>query len=169
MHFASHAYVEIVDPQTGKPLPPGEPGEVVVTMFNPVYPLIRFGTGDLSAYTDEPCPCGRTAPRLTRIMGRVDQLTKVKGMFVHPSQADQVVARFDQVVRYQIVVTREQNSDIMTFKLELREEPADLAAFSREFAAAVQEILKLRPEIELVPAGTLADDGKKIVDQRQWD
>ncbi len=169
MHFASHAYVEIVDPQTGKPLPPGDAGEVVVTMFNPVYPLIRFGTGDLSAYTDEPCACGRTAPRLTRIMGRVDQLTKVKGMFVHPSQADQVVARFRQVARYQIVVTREENSDIMTFNLELQEEPADLAAFSREFAAAVQEMLKLRPEVKVVPAGSIVDDSKKIVDQRKWD
>jgi len=169
MHFTSNAYVEIVDPQTGQPLGPGEPGEVVVTMFNPIYPLIRFGTGDLSAYTNETCACGRTAPRLTRIMGRVDQITKVKGMFVHPSQADKVVAAFSQVARYQIVVTREQDSDIMTFNLEMKEQPADGEAFMKEFSAAVQDGLKLRPVVRLVPAGSIADDGKKIRDERKWD
>lgn len=169
MHFTSSAYVEIVDPQTGQPLGPGEPGEVVVTMFNPIYPLIRFGTGDLSAFTDEPCACGRTAPRLTRIMGRVDQITKVKGMFVHPSQADKVVDGFPQIARYQIVVTREQNSDIMTFDLELKERPADPDAFVKEFAAAVQDGIKLRPVVNLLPAGSIEDDGKTIKDERKWD
>jgi len=169
MHFTSNAYVEVVDPQTGKPLGPGEPGEVVVTMFNPIYPLIRFGTGDLSAYTNETCACGRTAPRLTRIMGRVDQITKVKGMFVHPSQADKVVAGFPQVARYQIVVTREQDSDSMTFNLEMKEQPADEDGFIREFSAAVQDGLKLRPIVRLVPTGSIADDGKKIKDERKWD
>ncbi len=169
MHFTSNAYVEIVDPQTGQPLGPGEPGEVVVTMFNPIYPLIRFGTGDLSAFTDEPCACGRTVPRLTRIMGRVDQITKVKGMFVHPSQADKVVAGFPQVAKYQIVVTREQNNDIMTFDLEMKEQPADTDAFTKEFVAAVLDGIKLRPLVNLLPLGSIADDGKKIKDERKWD
>ncbi|MCK5540408.1 MAG: AMP-binding protein, partial [Deltaproteobacteria bacterium] len=87
MHFTSNAYIEILDPRTREVMGPGEPGEVVVTLFNSIYPLIRFATGDLSAFTVEPCACGRTAPRLTKIMGRVDQVTKVKGMFVHPQQA----------------------------------------------------------------------------------
>ncbi|MCD6151351.1 MAG: AMP-binding protein, partial [Deltaproteobacteria bacterium] len=169
MHFTSNAYVEIVDPQTGQPLGPGEPGEVVVTMFNPIYPLIRFGTGDLSAFTDELCACGRTVPRLTRIMGRVDQITKVKGMFVHPSQVDKVVAGFPQVAKYQIVVTREQNNDIMTFDLEMKEQPADADAFTKEFVAAVQDGIKLRPVVNLLPAGAITDDGKKIKDERKWD
>ncbi|MBN2333244.1 MAG: AMP-binding protein [Deltaproteobacteria bacterium] len=169
MHFTSKAYVEIVDPQTGKALGPGEPGEVVVTMFNPVYPLIRFGTGDLSAFINEPCACGRTAPRLTRIMGRVDQITKVKGMFVHPSQADQVVAKFPQVAKYEIVVTREHDSDIMTFNLEMKEHPEDSDAFIKDFSAAVQEGVKLRPVVNLMPAGSIADTGKKIRDERKWD
>ena len=169
MHFTSNAYVEIVDPQTGQPLGPGEPGEVVVTIFNPIYPLIRFGTGDLSAFTDEPCACGRTSPRLTRIMGRVDQITKVKGMFVHPSQADKVVAGFPQVAKYQIVVTREQNNDIMTFDLEMKEPPADADAFIHEFSVAVQEGIKLRPVVNLLPPGSITDDGKKIRDERKWD
>ncbi|MBN2233364.1 MAG: phenylacetate--CoA ligase family protein [Deltaproteobacteria bacterium] len=169
MHFTSNAYVEIVDPQTGTPREPGEPGEVVVTLFNPVYPLIRFGTGDLAVHTEDSCPCGRTAPRILRIMGRVDQITKVKGMFVHPSQAEAVVARFPEVGAWQIVVTRENNMDIMTFDLEMSNTPADPAVFAAAFANAVQEGLKLKPVVNFVPAGAIEERDKKIRDERQWD
>ena len=102
MHFAADCVVEVVDPQTGRPVGEGEIGEVVATIFNKTYPLIRLGTGDLSSYTTEPCPCGRTAPKLTRIMGRVDQVTKVKGMFVHPAGVQQVAAKFPEIAAFSV-------------------------------------------------------------------
>jgi phenylacetate-CoA ligase len=169
MHFTSNAYIEILDPQTREVMGPGEPGEVVVTLFNTVYPLIRFATGDLSAYTIEPCACGRTAPRLTRIMGRVDQVTKVKGMFVHPQQAEKVIAGFPRVEKFQIVVTRENEIDSMTFRLEMAVAPSPDDPFLAEISEAIQEGLKLRPELEVVSPGTIADDAKLIDDQRTWD
>ena len=119
MHYPDNVIVEIVDPETGRQLGPGEVGEVVATVFNTTYPLIRFGTGDLSYFTDEPCPCGRTTSRLVKIVGRVDQVTKVKGMFIHPGQAAEVAGRFDVISRFQVVVTRDQHKDHMAFQVEL--------------------------------------------------
>ena len=104
MHIPYNCIVEIVDPDTGRQLGPGETGAVVVTVFDKVYPMIRFSTGDLSYVTDEPCPCGRTAHRVVKIVGRLDQVTKVKGMFIHPGNADEVAARFSEIDRYQVVV-----------------------------------------------------------------
>jgi phenylacetate-CoA ligase len=99
MHIHHDVIVEICDPNTGQVLPDGEAGEVVVTCNNKIYPLVRFGTGDLSSIVDDACPCGRTGPRLTRIMGRADQLTKVKGMFVHPSQVQKVMDSHPEIAR----------------------------------------------------------------------
>jgi phenylacetate-CoA ligase len=169
MHFTSNAYIEILDPRTREPMGPGEPGEVVVTLFNSTYPLVRFATGDLSAYTVDACACGRTAPRLTKIMGRVDQVTKVKGMFVHPQQAQAVIAKFPQVAKFQIVVTRANEVDNMTFKLEMAAAPAAGDSFYDEIAGAIQEGIKLRPQLETVPPGTLAENIELIVDERVWD
>ena len=169
MHFTSNAYIEILDPNTRATMGPGEPGEVVVTLFNSTYPLVRFATGDLSAYTVDECACGRTAPRLTRIMGRVDQVTKVKGMFVHPQQAEAVIAKFPQVEKFQIVVTRENEIDTMTFKLEMAQVPAAGDPFYDEIGTAIQTGIKLRPQLEVVTSGTLAEAGELIVDKRVWD
>jgi phenylacetate-CoA ligase len=169
MHFTSNAYVEILDPRTREVMGPGEPGEVVVTLFNSTYPLIRFATGDLSAFTIEPCPCGRSAPRLTRIMGRVDQVTKVKGMFVHPQQAVTVIAGFPQIGKFQIVVTRENEIDCMTFKLEMAQAPPSGDPIYAEIASAIQDGIKLRPELEIVTPGSLGEDADIIVDERTWE
>jgi phenylacetate-CoA ligase len=110
MHFADYRIIEVVDPETGKQLGPGQIGEVVVTLLeNPVYPLIRFGTGDLSYYEEAPCPCGRTSPRLMKLLGRVDQVTKVRGMFIHPSQVQEVAAAFPEIQTAQAVVESCQN------------------------------------------------------------
>jgi len=169
MHFPVDCIVEIVDPETGKRLGPGEMGEVVATNFDPVYPLVRFGTGDLSSYVDEPCPCGRTAPKLTRIMGRVDQVTKVKGMFVHPGQVDQVAARFETLAAWRVVVTRAGQKDVMTFQAGLKSPDVDREALAREIKAALVEVLRLKGEVEFVDPKTIPPDSKKVVDKRVWD
>jgi phenylacetate-CoA ligase len=169
MHFPDDCIVEVVDPRTGKGCKPGEVGEVVGTCFNPVYPLIRFGSGDLAYYSDEPCPCGRTSPRLMKIVGRVDQMTKVKGMFIHPGQVEAVAAKFKEICGCQIVVTREGHQDRMLFRAEvIRPE-----AVSRELIEAVKrtlhDILRIRGEVEFLPPGTLSPGAKKIEDRRVWD
>ena len=169
MHFPVDCIVEIVDPETGKRLGPGEMGEVAATCFDPLYPLIRFGTGDLSSYVDEPCDCGRTAPKLTRIMGRVDQVTKVKGMFVHPGQVDQVGARFDSLSAWRVVVTRSEQRDLMTFQVELKTTDLDREKLAGEIKAALKDVLRLKGEVEFVSPGTIPPDSKKVADERVWD
>ncbi len=167
MHLAEDLIVEICDPEKGQPLPPGNAGEVVVTAFDEVYPLIRFGTGDLSALNAAPCPCGRTAPRLTRILGRADEVTKVRGMFVHPGQIDEVVARFPEVKRYQAVVTRKGNDDDILLRVETHAREAPFG-MDEALLNALRASLKLRACLEYVPDGTIPDGGKKILDQRTW-
>jgi phenylacetate-CoA ligase len=169
MHFPYNCIVEIVDPDTGLQLGPGETGEVVATVFDEVYPMIRFGTGDISYFTDEPCQCGRTAKRLVKILGRLDQVTKVKGMFIHPGNADEVVAKFPEIDRYQVVVSRESHVDQMTFTVELKEglEPADELA--KRIEAAIPESMRVRGKVKFVDRGTFPKDYKKIDDRRKWD
>ncbi|MCY1371200.1 phenylacetate-CoA ligase [compost metagenome] len=157
--------VEIVRPGTGDPVPDGEVGEIVVTTFNPDYPLVRFGTGDLSAVLAGTCPTGRTNKRIKGWLGRADQTTKVRGMFVHPSQVAEVVRRFPEIVRARLVVSGEMGDDQMTFKLECAGAPAGLDA---RVADAVREVTKLRGTIELVAPGTLPNDGKVIEDARSY-
>ena len=168
LHIADDLLLQIVDPQSGAEVPVGEPGEVVVTVFDQVYPLIRFGTGDLSAVTTECCSCGRTSARLTRIMGRVDEVTKIKGMFVHPRQLDEVAKAFPEVQRYQVVVRLKGHDDEMTFRVELASgvEPEPLLANLRE---KTRDLLKIRPTVEVVPSGTILEGAKKILDERRWD
>jgi len=157
--------VEIVRPGTGDPVPDGEVGEIVVTSFNPDYPLVRFGTGDLSAVLAGTCPTGRTNKRIKGWLGRADQTTKVRGMFVHPSQVAEIARRFPEVLRARLVVSGEMGDDQMTFRLECAGAPAGLDA---RIADAVREVTKLRGTIELVAPGTLPNDGKVIEDARSY-
>jgi phenylacetate-CoA ligase len=157
--------VEIVRPGTGDPVADGEVGELVVTSLNPAYPLIRFGTGDLSAVLAGPCPTGRTNTRIKGWMGRADQTTKIRGMFVHPAQVDAIAKRFPEVARARLVVTGEMANDAMTLRVETAGEPAALAS---RIGDAIRDITKLRGEVELLPLGSLPNDGKVIEDARSY-
>jgi phenylacetate-CoA ligase len=169
LHVPDDKIVEIVDPETGAALAPGNVGEVVGTTFNKAYPLIRFGTGDLSFLTDAPCSCGRTSPRLVRIMGRIDQATKVRGLFIHPGQVDEVAARHPQIGRYQVVVTRKGEKDVMTLRVELKEKMLPSEKGKEEIEKSIREVMKLRGEVHWVPSGTIPEGIKKIEDQRIWE
>ncbi len=164
--------LEIVRPGTGEPVSDGEVGEVVVTSFNPAYPLIRFATGDLSAVLPGISPCGRTNVRIRGWLGRADQTTKVRGMFVHPEQVAEVAKRFPQVRRARLVVEGERADDRMTLKCELDGDvtqangPDGLAA---QVAAALRDVTKLRGDVEFVARGALPNDGKVIEDARKYD
>ncbi len=155
--------VEIVRPGTGDPVPEGEVGEVVVTTLNPDYPLIRFATGDLSAVLSGESPCGRTNMRIKGWMGRADQTTKIKGMFVRPEQVAEFVSRHDGVAKARVIATREGEKDVMTVQVEAP--GADVDALSDSVAA----VLKLRGKVELVDPGSLPNDGKVIDDQRSYE
>lgn len=155
--------VELVRPGTGEPVPEGEPGEVVVTVFNPDYPLIRFATGDISAVLPGESPCGRTNMRLKGWLGRADQATKVRGQFVHPHQLAEALRRFDGVARFRLEVSREGERDRMLLRCEVPGAPSGL---DQALAEAVRAATGLRAEIELVPPGTLPADGRLIDDRR---
>ncbi len=157
--------VEIVRPGTGDPVPEGEVGELVVTTLNPDYPLIRFATGDLSAVLPGRCPTGRTATRIRGWMGRADQTTKVRGMFVHPEQVAQVAKRFPQVLKARLVVSGEMGADVMTLQVETRETASGLAD---QLAACLREVTKLRGEVAMVAPASLPNDGKVIEDARSY-
>ena len=158
--------LEIVRPGTGEPVADGEVGEVVVTSFNPVYPLIRFGTGDLSAVLPGCCPSGRTNTRIKGWMGRADQTTKIRGMFVHPGQVDQIAKRFPEIQRARLVVSGAMANDTMTLKIEVASSQAD--AFTSKVADAIRDVTKLRGQVELVQPGSLPNDGKVIEDARSY-
>ncbi len=155
--------VEIVTPGTGTPVAPGEVGEVVVTTLNPDYPLIRFATGDLSAMLPGVSPCGRTNVRIKGWMGRADQTTKIKGMFVRPEQVAALVDKHDEIVKARVIAARDGEMDTMTVQIE--------AASGDEisFGKSVIEVLKLKGKIEVVSPGALPKDGLVIEDQRSYD
>ncbi len=157
--------VEIVRPGTGDPVPEGEVGEVVVTTFNRVYPMIRLATGDLSAIMPGQSPCGRTNARIKGWMGRADQTTKVKGMFVHPEQVAQVAARHDELSRVRLVVSRDGEQDVMTLQAE---STTPDPAFGELVAKTLLDVTKLKGTIELVRPDTLPNDGKVIDDVRDY-
>jgi phenylacetate-CoA ligase len=166
LHVAEDLILQVADPDIGEPVPDGTAGEVVLTTFNRVYPLIRFGTGDLSVLDPTACGCGRTTPRLTRILGRVDDVTKIRGTFVHPGQLDAVMAGVSEVTGYQLVVRRKGFEDDLTLRVEAAGGPKELAA---RLESRVRDAIKLRAQVEVVPPGTLSPDGKKISDERTWD
>jgi phenylacetate-CoA ligase len=157
--------VEIVRPGTGDPVPAGEVGELVITTLNPDYPLIRFGTGDLSAVLPGNCPTGRTGTRIKGWMGRADQTTKVRGMFVHPGQVNEVLKRFPNVGKGRLVVTGEMANDQMTLNVECPTLDADTEA---AIGHAVREVTKLRADVIRVAVGSLPNDGKVIEDARSY-
>jgi phenylacetate-CoA ligase len=157
--------VEIVRPGTGDPVADGEVGEVVVTVLHPEYPLIRFGTGDLSAVLAGTCPTGRTNTRIKGWLGRADQTAKVRGMFVHPSQVAEVVRRHPEVRRARLVVAGEMANDSMTLRVEVDARPDGLAD---AIAASVRDVTKLRSEVDLCAPGSLPNDGKVIDDARKY-
>ena len=153
--------VEIVIPGTGDAVPEGEVGEVVVTSLNPDYPLIRFATGDMSAVMPGQSPCGRTGQRIKGWMGRADQTTKIKGMFVRPEQVAELVKRHAEITRARVIATRQGDTDAMTVQIEAPE--------GAEYADSVQAVLKLRGVVEIVPKDSLPKDGLLIEDQRSYD
>ena len=169
MHLPDDKIVEIVDPETGKQLRTGQVGEIVATTFNRVYPLIRFGTGDLSFLTDAPCPCGRTSPRFVRILGRVDQMTKVRSLFIHPGQVQEIVSRYTVIGRYQVVVTRKEDKDVMTFRIELNQEVSQRGALRGEIERSIRDVMNLRGEVDFVTKGTIPEGAKIIEDRRSWE
>jgi phenylacetate-CoA ligase len=158
--------VEIVRPGTGDPVPDGEVGEVVVTTLNPDYPLIRFGTGDLSAVRPGPCPTGRTNTRIRGWLGRADQTAKVRGMFVHPGQVADIARRHAEVSKARLVVSGEMASDRMTLQVEVDARPEGLA---ERIAGTIRDVTKLRGEVELLVPGSLPNDGKVIEDARRYE
>ena len=155
--------VEIVTPGTGTPVAPGEVGEVVVTTLNPDYPLIRFATGDMSAFLEGQSPCGRTNIRIKGWMGRADQTTKIKGMFVRPEQVAQLVSKHDEIVKARVVAGREGEMDTMTVRIEAMGGSPD------SYQSSVMDVLKLKAKIEVVEPGALPRDGLVIEDQRSYD
>ena len=157
--------VEIVRPGTGDPVAEGEVGELVVTTLNPDYPLIRFGTGDLSAVLPGNCPTGRTNTRIRGWMGRADQTAKVRGMFVHPGQVAEIIRRFPEALKARLVISGEMANDRMTLNVEASSFPAGL---DQRISDAIREVTKLRGSVQLLAPGTLANDGKVIEDARSY-
>jgi len=157
--------VEIVRPGTGDPVAEGEVGELVVTTLSGGYPLVRFGTGDLSAVLPGACPTGRTNTRIKGWMGRADQTTKIRGMFVHPKQVDDIVKRYPEIVRARLVVTGEMANDTMTLKVETGANPDGLAA---RIGESIRDVTKLRGTVVLLQPGSLPNDGKVIEDARSY-
>ena len=157
--------VEIVRPGTGEPVPEGEVGELVVTTLNPDYPLIRFGTGDLSAVLPGHCPSGRTNTRIKGWMGRADQTTKVRGMFVHPAQVAEIARRFPEVVKARLVVSGEMANDSMALQVETTSSPEGLG---QRISDMIRDVTKLRGTVQLLAPGSLPNDGKVIEDARSY-
>ncbi|HJX12663.1 MAG TPA: AMP-binding protein, partial [Dehalococcoidales bacterium] len=171
MHLMDEYVTEIADPETGKQLGPGEVGEIVVTpIHNRAWGLLRFGTGDLSSYVAGPCECGRTACRITGIVGRAGDAVKVRGMFVVARQAEQAIMGFSQVARYQLVVGRRQHRDEMTLRVELKDAGADIAKLSDGLNKKFQDTCRIKIDrIEFVAAGSIPEGKQGIVDERKWE
>lgn len=169
LHFVNDAFIEIVDPKTGNRLGPGEVGEVVATPFNNDYPLIRFATGDLSFYTDEPCSCGRTTPKLGKIVGRVGDAVRVRGMFIHRHQLDQVFSFFPEISKYQIIVDRLEYRDSLIVRLELKDWDIEKTMLQESLKKRLQEICTVRPDgIEFLREDSLPDGYKVLLDERKY-
>jgi phenylacetate-CoA ligase len=169
LHVPDSVIVEVTDPNTGKQVPPGTTGEIVVTSFNTTYPMIRMATGDLSMLARESCACGRTGPMLKKIFGRIDQATKVRGTFVHPWQADEVISRYPEVFKYQVIITREKERDILTFVVELVEEIDRGELIRGRIERDIKDILAVKGAVQIVSRGTIPDFHKKIEDKRTWE
>ena len=159
--------LELVRPGTGDPVPAGEVGEVVVSVLNPAYPLIRFALGDLSAHLPGTSPCGRSGPRIKGWMGRADQTTKVRGMFVRPSQIAEVARRHGEIGKARLVVGQKDRLDVATLTCEVKGEPSP--ALAQAIAESFQVIAKVRAAVTLTTPGSLPNDGKVIEDARSYE
>lgn len=170
MHFMDEYIIEICDPQTGRQLGPGEVGEIVATpIHNARWGLIRYGTGDIATYLAEPCPCGRTSYRISGILGRSADAVKVRGMFVVAKQAEEVIAEFPEVARFQLIVRRRGDRDELLLRLELAELSQEEGVRKR-VAERFPQICRVRlDEVECVPRGTIPEGSQKIVDERRWE
>ncbi len=166
-HIPDDVIVQICDINSGQPLPPGEVGQVVATLYNPYYALIRFGVGDLSAIHPQPCECGRPSQRLVGWLGRVGAAVKVRGMFLHPSQVARFVGRFPEVQAHQSVITRDGDLDQLTLRIIVRQ-GADPQATAENIRKAAREALKFRLEVESVTAQDLPPDSPPLLDERSW-
>jgi phenylacetate-CoA ligase len=169
MHINDEIVVELIDPASGRQVAPGEIGEVVMTLPDHTYPLIRFATGDLSICTNDPCPCGRTSSRLVRIVGRVDQVTKVKGMFVHPEQVAQLEKKVPEILVAQLIISRSGHEDKMTIRALLGAGDLPSDALRERIAETARDLTRLRGEVVFVQEAELTEREKKIVDTRKWD
>ncbi|MDP2719164.1 MAG: AMP-binding protein [Dehalococcoidia bacterium] len=170
MHVPEEIILEIVDPATGKQLPSGDMGEVVITSLDKTLPIIRIGTGDLSYYTDEPCLCGRTSPRLVRIAGRVGNVVKVRGMFIQPKQVEELVASLPEICDFQMVVSRNGPRDDLIFKVAVEESCKNPSGVCEELGNKFQDICRVKIDsIQIVPKGSLSKESKRMVDNRNWD
>jgi phenylacetate-CoA ligase len=169
MHVPDEILLEMIDPATGDPVPSGAIGEVVVTLPNRTYPLVRFATGDLSILSDDPCPCGRTSARLLKLVGRVDQVTKVKGMFVHPEQVTQLAGKVAEISSAQFVVTRTDHEDNMEMRVVLKNPAAASDALIARIIETARAITRLRGEVRFIATTEVEEPDKKIIDLRKWD
>jgi len=164
-HLPEDSVIQVCDINSGQPLPPGQTGEIVVTLNNPAYALVRFGTGDLSSLNMDPCPCGRKTPRLMGWQGRVGDAVKVRGMFLHPRQLREVMANFPQVTRWQAVVTRREHKDYLTLRVVCQPGADPQAAI----ASAAHEAIKFQLEVRSVPEESIPPDAPPIRDERTWE
>lgn len=166
-HLHPDVLIEVLDLETGQPAAPGQPGEIVATLFDEAYPLLRFATGDIGALAPAGrCACGRVAPKLAGLVGRVGDAVKVKGMFVRGGQVEAVLKRFPEAGRFRAVVTREQHVDQLTYEIEV-ERPGD-AALAASLGEALREELKVRGEVALLARGALPEGARKMDDRRVW-
>ncbi len=171
MHLMDDYVVEIVNPETGEQLGPGEVGEIVVTpIHNPTWGLIRFGTGDMSSYTTEPCPCGRTANRLMGIVGRTSDAVKVRGMFLVSKQVEQLFSEIKEISNFQVIVSRPAERDELTLRVELEDEALDREKVAQSINQRFQQTCRMRiDKVEFLNKGTIAEERQTIVDERRWD
>ena len=170
MHITEDVIIEIINPDTEKPIELGEIGEIVVTPIDETYPLLRFGTGDLASWIDEPCKCGRTSLRITRILGRMGDAVRTRGMFIHPRQIGPAMAPFVEVSKYQAVVTRSGHRDDFVLRVELKsEEGVDKEKLSAQLIKAVSDAVRIKlDKIEYVTKDVIPEEHKLIVDEREY-
>lgn len=169
MHVPDEILIELIDPATGGPVGAGSIGEVVVTLPDRTYPLVRFATGDLSVLSEDPCPCGRTSPRLLKMLGRVDQVTKIRGMFVHPEQVTSLEGKVAEIASARFVVTRTGHEDRLEIRVLLKQGVAPSEALAARISDAAREICRLRGEVNLSGPPPSPGEDQKIVDLRKWD
>ena len=167
-HLPEDALIQVCDLNTGQPHPDGEAGEIVVTLFNPNYALVRFGTGDLSTRNSEPCPCGRKTPRLMGWQGRIGDAVKVRGMFLHPRQLADLMTHFPEVARWQACITRQEHKDHLTLRVIITPEGNAISLPDR-LAQAAREAIKFNLNVEILPDGCIDDSAPSIEDTRSWE